>query len=69
MLLHLILLTLAGAATILFVGCGGTSDPLIKAVVSDTQCNEDEQCLFIQSKIARQKIMSHRNDSGRAERV
>ena len=68
-LLHLILWSLAGFATILLVGCGGTSDLLIEAVVSDTQCIEDDRCLFIESRIARQKIMSHRNDSGRAERV
>ena len=61
--------TLAAAATILLVGCDGESDLLIEAVVSDTQCIEDDRCLFIESRIARQQILSHRNESGHAQTV
>ena len=65
----LLFLTLAAAGTTLLLGCDVESDLLIEAVVSDTQCIEDDRCLFIESRIARQKLLSHRNDSGRAERV
>ncbi len=66
----LLFVTLAAAATLLLVGCDEDSDLLlIEAVVSDTQCIEDDRCLYIESRIARQLILSHRNDSGRAETV
>ncbi len=65
----LLFVTLAVVATILFIACDEESDLLIEAVVSDTQCIEDDRCLYIESRIARQKLLSHRNDSGRAERV
>lgn len=69
MLIHILLLTLIGTATILLVGCGGKSGLLIQAVVSETYCVEDDRCLFIESRIARQEILSHRNESGHAETV
>ena len=68
-LYNLLFVTLAAAATILAVGCDGESGLLIEAAVSDTQCIEDDRCLFIESRIARQKILSHRNNSGHAQSV